>query len=183
MELTRWNRLAMGEAEETLLSCCGSRVWAAAVAGRRPFGSVGELLVEAEMTWFALPEAEWMAAFACHPRIGESKAGQQTSAQYVEWSRQEQGSARASLDAVTEELAAGNRAYEARFGFVYLVFASGRTAAELLEILHERLMHDRATEVLEAARQQWRITKMRMGKWLGVANERDFYTCAGYVGG
>ncbi len=167
MELALWNTLPITEAEEMLLACCGSRVWARAMAGRRPYGVFSELVMEAEMSWFALPEAEWLAAFACHPRIGESEASRRTSAQYAEWSRAEQGTARASLDAVKDEMAAGNRAYEARFGFLYLVFARGRTAAELLGILQERMTHDRATEVNEAARQQWLITKLRLREWLG----------------
>jgi OHCU decarboxylase len=117
-----------------------------------------------------MPEEEWLAAFACHPRIGERKAEVDAiggaGAQFADWSGTEQRSAQATLEAVAAALVEGNRAYEKKFGFLYIVFASGRTAPELLAILEERLGHDRETELNAAARQQWAITKLRLGKLL-----------------
>jgi OHCU decarboxylase len=168
MTLPEWNRLPAGHAEEKLLSCCGSRHWARVLAERRPYSSLASLLVDAEEVWFALPEPEWLAAFACHPRIGERKAETAAigiaGAQFADWSGTEQRSAQATLEAVSTALVEANRAYEKKFGFLYIVFASGRTAPELLAILEERLGHDRATELNEAARQQWAITHLRLGK-------------------
>jgi OHCU decarboxylase len=168
MTLPEWNDLAPDQAAGAILSCCGSHRWALAVAEGRPYSSLDAVLVEAESVWFELPEAEWLAAFACHPRIGERKAEVGAiggaGAQFADWSGTEQRSAQATLEAVSNALVEGNRAYEKKFGFLYIVFASGRTAPELLAILEERLGRDRATELNEAARQQWAITKLRLGK-------------------
>jgi OHCU decarboxylase len=166
--LAEWNHASPAQAIQALLSCCGSHRWAQVLAERRPYLSLSALLVDAEEVWFALPEEEWLAAFACHPRIGEPRG--ETSAigvagaQFADWSGTEQRSAQATLEAVSTALVEGNRAYEKKFGFLYLVFASGRTAPELLAILKERLSHDRHTELNEAARQQAAITKLRLGK-------------------
>jgi OHCU decarboxylase len=168
MTLPEWNQLPAEPASEKLLSCCGSHRWARVLAERRPYPSLRALLVDAEEFWFAMPEEEWLAAFACHPRIGERKAETAAiagaGAQFADWSGTEQRSAQATLEAVSTALVEGNRAYERKFGFLYIVFASGRTAPELLAILEERLGHDRATELNEAARQQWAITELRLGK-------------------
>jgi OHCU decarboxylase len=168
------------EARGGLLACCGSRRWAELVAGMRKDSAhddrveaavmLGrprwEALVEAgSRVWFGLGEADWLEAFACHPRIGERAPGADAFAAH---SAGEQAEALGSLPAVAERLAEGNRAYEARFGFVYLVFASGRTAAELLGILERRLCNTRADELKEAALQQDRITRLRMERWLAV---------------
>ncbi len=163
-----WNSAQTQPAEDVLLACCGSKAWARTLSVRRPYASLAALLVDAEAVWFELPEEEWLAAFACHPRIGELKAGEGATAQFVDWSGREQSSAQATLEAVAAALVAGNRAYEARFGFRYVVFASGRTAPELLAILEERLGHDRETELQEAARQQWKITRLRMTRYFEV---------------
>ncbi len=168
MTLPEWNQLPAEEATEKLLSCCGSDCWAKLLAAHRPYRSLDALLLDCEEFWFALPEEEWLAAFACHPRIGERKAETAAiggaGAQFADWSGTEQRSAQATLEAVSTALVEGNRAYEQKFGFLYIVFASGRTAPELLAILEERLGHDRATELNEAARQQWAITNLRLGK-------------------
>ena len=168
MTLPEWNQATQEDARDALLGCCGSRRWAEVLLERRPYPAFGAFLIDAEEIWFALPEAEWLAAFACHPRIGECKTEAGTiggaGAQFADWSGTEQRSAQATLEAVAAALVEGNRAYERHFGFLYIVFASGRTAPELLAILEERLGHDRPTELSEAARQQWAITRLRLGK-------------------
>ena len=168
MTLSEWNDATSEQAAGALLSCCGSERWARVLGERRPYASLEALLVDAEEVWFALPEEEWLAAFACHPRIGERKArlAGDAGAQFAAWSGSEQGVAQATLEAVSNALVEGNRAYEQKFGFLYIVFASGRTAPDLMGILEERLEHDRATELNEAARQQWAITRLRMGRLL-----------------
>jgi len=125
-------------------------------------------MVDAEAVWFEMPEKEWLEAFACHPRIGEKTSQGGTTGQFIAWSGAEQGAAQGTLDGVQDRLVEGNRAYEERFGFLYVVFASGRTAPELLEILEARLERDRESELMEAARQQWEITKLRMTRWMAV---------------
>jgi OHCU decarboxylase len=110
-------------------------------------------------------ESDWMEAFACHPRIGERKAAHAV-AKSAAWSRQEQASAATAEGNVLAELAEGNARYEERFGFTYIVCATGRTAEEMLEILNRRLANSREAELREAVEQQRQITQIRLGKWL-----------------
>jgi OHCU decarboxylase len=126
---------------------------------------VAKLSEAADREWSKMHEADWMEAFACHPRIGERKAAHAT-AQSAAWSRQEQASASSAAARVLAELAEGNALYEQRFGFTYIVCATGRSAEEMLAILNRRLAGDRASELREAAEQQRQIMQIRLGKWL-----------------
>ena len=164
--LALWNAAPPSAAEATLLSCCGSPAWARTLLSRRPYAALETLLLDAESIWFALPEPEWLTAFACHPRIGELHAALPPTPAFAEASASEQSTAQATLDPVAAALAAANRLYEQRFGFLYIVFASGRTAPELLDILHQRLGNSRSAELLEAAQQQWCITHLRLTRCL-----------------
>lgn len=163
MTIESFNELAAHDAVRTLLACCGSRRWAEKVAGQRPFDGPQSLLDEADRAWFSLDEADWLEAFTQHPRIGERK---EASTAYLAHSQAEQAAAQETVKDVADGLLTGNQMYEARFGFRYIVFASGRTAPELLAVLRKRLTHTREAELLEAARQQHRITTLRVTKWL-----------------
>jgi OHCU decarboxylase len=131
----------------------------------RPIGSAEQLSTEANRAWSEMEESDWMEAFACHPRIGERKAAHAT-AQSMAWSRQEQSSAADAAERVLAALAEGNAEYETRYGFTYIVCATGKSAEEMLAILRRRLNSDRATELREAAEQQRLILQIRLGKWL-----------------
>jgi 2-oxo-4-hydroxy-4-carboxy-5-ureidoimidazoline decarboxylase len=163
--LSSWNAASADAAFDTMMACCGSRRWAAAMVARRPIGSVAELSEAADEVWSTMEEADWMEAFACHPRIGERKAAR-ASAKSATWSRQEQASANTAGESILVELAAGNALYEQRFGFTYIVCATGKSAEEMLAILNRRLANDRASELRDAAEQQRQITQIRLGKWL-----------------
>ena len=164
--LDGFNALPAGAAEAQLLTLCGSRRWASTLSCRRPFGDLAHLTHAATNLWFLLDEQDWLEAFACHPRIGERTAAR-GSAGFRAHSDAEQEAAQKTLAGEVERaLVEGNRLYEERFGFLYIVFASGRTAPELLEVLRRRLERDRVTELHEAARQQHGITSLRMRKWL-----------------
>jgi len=163
--LQTWNAANAEAALAAMIACCGSRRWAAAMVAKRPIGSVAELSVAADEVWSKMNEADWMDAFACHPRIGERKA-ERASAQSVAWSRQEQSSANNAAERVLAEFAVGNELYEQRYGFTYIVCATGKSAEEMLAILNRRLASDRETELREAAEQQRQITQIRLGKWL-----------------
>lgn len=167
-----WNALNRGAAA-ALASCCGSPAWVQVLTERRPYADIADLLVDAETVWFGLPELEWLTAFAHHPRIGERKAEAASTAQFASWSGAEQGAALASLGSSAQRLADANREYEERFGFRYIVFASGRTAPELLQVLEARLRHTREVELQEAVGQQWAITRLRMSCWLGDQDQAE----------
>jgi OHCU decarboxylase len=164
LKLAEWNDAADAEAIETMLACCGSRRWAAAMAARRPCGSPGELSTAADDLWRAMEEPDLLEAFACHPRIGERKHAK--SSQVTAWSQQEQSSTQNAPDSVLAQIADGNALYDRQFGFTYIVCATGKSAQEMLAILKRRLTNDRATELKEAAEQQRQITQIRLGKWL-----------------
>jgi 2-oxo-4-hydroxy-4-carboxy-5-ureidoimidazoline decarboxylase len=163
--LNAWNTADEPAALDAMLSCCGAQRWASAMVALRPIDSVFELSDAADRVWATMTEVDWMEAFACHPRIGERKAAQ-APAKSAAWSRQEQSSVAAAQSAVLEELVEGNALYEEKFGFTYIVCATGKTADEMLEILKRRLACDRAAELREAAEQQRQITQIRLGKWL-----------------
>jgi 2-oxo-4-hydroxy-4-carboxy-5-ureidoimidazoline decarboxylase len=163
--LADWNRAVADDAFAAMIACCGAKRWASAMVEQRPFANIVELSEAADRNWNEMGEADWLEAFACHPRIGERKAVH-ASAQSVAWSRQEQASAAAATEHILSELAAGNALYEARFGFTYIVCATGKSAVEMLAILQRRLASERDAELREAAEQQRQILQIRLGKWL-----------------
>jgi 2-oxo-4-hydroxy-4-carboxy-5-ureidoimidazoline decarboxylase len=163
--LEAWNKADTATAFEAMIACCGARRWASAMVALRPVGSVAELSEAADRVWNTMREADWMEAFACHPRIGERKATHAT-AKSAAWSRQEQSSASSTAEKVLAELAEGNARYEEQYGFTYIVCATGKSAEEMLEVLKRRLASSREAELREAAEQQRQIMQIRLGKWL-----------------
>jgi 2-oxo-4-hydroxy-4-carboxy-5-ureidoimidazoline decarboxylase len=165
--LARWNRLPAADAENEILACCGSGEWSRKLALQRPFANEAALLGASDEVWWNLSEAGWMEAFRSHPRIGESRAAEGAQAQSTAWSAQEQSKVSVETRAVQAALAEMNREYERRFGRIFIVCASGKGGAEILETLRRRLQNDSATELREAAEQQRQITQLRLKKWLG----------------
>jgi 2-oxo-4-hydroxy-4-carboxy-5-ureidoimidazoline decarboxylase len=164
--LTRWNRLPIDGAVREIMPCCGSRAWAEKMATRRPIPDKAALLATSDEIWQSLTPSDWMEAFRSHPRIGESRAPQSSTAQSSAWSTQEQQKVAAGGDAVKIALAEANREYEQRFDHIFIVCATGKSAPEILEILRRRLQNDNQTELHEAAEQQRQITHIRLEKWL-----------------
>jgi allantoicase len=156
--LAKLNHMTPLDCTAALLRCCGSAAWAAAMCGARPFEDVTALLRIADRRWFALPESAHLEAFAAHPRIGEQAASA--------WSTSEQAGAANAEAATRAELAKLNVAYEARHGFIYIVCASGRSAAGMLEDLRVRHDRDRASELRTAGEEQAKITRLRLAKLL-----------------
>jgi 2-oxo-4-hydroxy-4-carboxy-5-ureidoimidazoline decarboxylase len=163
--LENWNKADEGAALNTMLACCGAKRWATEMVALRPIKDVTELSELADRVWSTMQEPDWLEAFACHPRIGERKAAHAGS-RSTAWSQQEQSRASAAGESVLTELAEGNQLYEERFGFTYIVCATGKSAEEMLGILERRLAATRDTELREAAEQQRQIMQIRLGKWL-----------------
>jgi 2-oxo-4-hydroxy-4-carboxy-5-ureidoimidazoline decarboxylase len=163
--LAAWNATDENAAREAMISCCGAKRWAEEMVALRPFKSVPELSEAADRVWCTMQEADWMEAFACHPRIGERKVAH-ASAQSVAWSKQEQSRTGSAGEDVMAKIAEGNRQYEEQFGFTYIVCATGKSAEEMLAILKRRLGATREAELREAAEQQRQILQIRLGKWL-----------------
>lgn len=134
------------------------------MAAERPFANSSQLITIADRVWWSLEPDDWLEAFASHPKIGENKAARATAAVAETWAAQEQSGARDAAKETVRSLAELNREYEEKFGYIYIVCASGKSSEEMLAILHERLPNDAETELRIAAREQARITKLRLRK-------------------
>ena len=152
----RINALPMLLARADLIGCCASGRWADAMLRARPFADDAALFAAAEREWFALDPADWDEAFAAHPRIGALAA--------TGWAKGEQAGTATADSATLEALVIGNRAYEARFGRVFLICATGRSAEDMLAELHERMTNEPAAEPRIAAAEQAKITRLRLEK-------------------
>ena len=166
--LERWNQLPFTDAVDEVIPCCGSKSWAQLLAGRRPITSESSLLAASDHIWRGLGSSDWLEAFHAHPRIGESSTQVPVGPQSQSWSRQEQGQVTTVNQTVKTELAEANRAFEQRFGHIFIVCATGKSASEILAILRRRMQNDGNTELREAADEQRQITQLRLKKWLGV---------------
>jgi OHCU decarboxylase len=175
--------------EARLASCCGSSNWARRLAAERPFRSTEELAEVSDRIWKSLPREDWLEAFAAHPRIGEvagtgpadlhpqqsvvagtgpadqipSKRPRRHS---TDWSREEQAGTKSAPPETLAKLAEANRDYEKRFGHVFLVCATGKSAAEMLALAQARLHNDAQTELAIAAEEQRKITRLRLARLL-----------------
>ena len=165
LALAQLNAMPREEAERELMTCCGSRAWARQVASGRPYADFESLLAAADGVWFALSPDDWLEAFSKHPRIGDRAA---RAAPEVErrWSEAEQSRAREGAPGVLTELAIANAEYENRFGHVFLICATGRSADEILKQARKRLHNDPESELRVAAEEQRRITHLRLRKLL-----------------
>lgn len=164
--LAQWNSLPAEDAAKEILQCCGSKAWASGITAQRPFPDVTTLLAASDETWSNLTAADWMEAFRSHPRIGDSRPAQTASALSRTWSAQEQRNVAAAGEDSKNAMAKANQEYEQRFGHIFIVCATGKTAPEILEILRRRLQNDSDTELRAAAEQQRQITRIRLTKWL-----------------
>lgn len=164
--LARWNTLPEHDAAQEILPCCGSQRWAHALSRLRPFDDPPNLLERSDEVWRQLDPTDWDEAFASHPRIGEKKAPAGATAKSAVWSSQEQSGVDQAAEDVQQRLRRANAEYERRFGRIYIVCATGKSAAEMLAILERRLEHDDVAELHEAAEQQRQITQLRLRKWL-----------------
>ena len=164
--LDRLNKLPTREAEAVFLDCCGSREWARLMSESRPFPMLETLFERADSIWFSLPSADWLEAFAAHPKIGSNKAAPTQKERAANWSAGEQSGMNAADNAVRKELAEANRLYEEKFGFIFIVCASGKSADEMLAMCRARLGNSPETEMRIAAEEQRKITKIRLNKLL-----------------
>jgi OHCU decarboxylase len=182
MNLDHLNALDDERAAAALLQCCGSTRWARAMAAARPFTDAEALAESADRIWSSLVPSDWREAFAAHPRIGAGGAGgaagsnasrgpalsEQGVARAEGWSAQEQADVRSAAADVQQRLADANREYEARFGYIFIVCATGKSASEMLAMLESRLQHAPEEELVIAAEEQRKITRLRLTKLLAL---------------
>jgi OHCU decarboxylase len=165
--LERLNALSREAAAAELLKCCGSQNWARRTADERPFDDLTQLLETADRIWWTLDRADWLEAFRHHPKIGEKRAAERSvTAAARRWSEEEQSGTRAAAPQTMDALLAANRVYEQKFGYIFIVCATGKSTEEMLALLGARLGNDAGTELRIAAEEQRRITHLRLEKLL-----------------
>jgi OHCU decarboxylase len=160
------NSLTPDAARHELLKCCGSQRWAAAVEQERPYANLEELLNRSNEIWWSLDRDDWLEAFRSHPKIGEKKVSTAMAAQAQQWSEQEQRGVAQASSQVIGKLATLNLDYEQKFGFIFIVCATGKSSDEILALLEQRLPNAPATELPIAAAEQAKITELRLRKLL-----------------
>ena len=163
MDLAEWNRLPAADARAELLACCASPRWAATVTVGRPYADLAAVLAAGRSALDGLDWSEVRAALDAHPRIGERVAAQGREG---DWSRREQAGAQDTDAATAAALIDANTAYEERFGHVFLIFATGKSAADMLAAARERLANDEPTEHVTVRRELAKITRLRMERLL-----------------
>lgn len=156
--LAHWNKLPTPAAEDQIRKCCGSMLWTQQITFMRPFATPEHLFSAADKIWASLDLEARLEAFRAHPRIGEVAA--------TKWAANEQSGMSAADADSRLAMATGNLEYETRFGFIYIVCATGKSAKEMLDLLQRRLKNSRATEIEEASEQQRQIMQLRLRKWL-----------------
>lgn len=153
-------------AAQVLADCCASSRWVSGMLAARPFGSQAAVLSAADQIWSSLSESDWLEAFAHHPRIGEQSGAKSQGERGAAWSSGEQAGVAAAGDNVRHALAVANQEYERRFGYIYIVCATGKTPEQMLDVARERLRNDATVEIRVAAEEQRKIMRIRLQKLL-----------------
>ncbi len=166
MSVEALNALDEAAARASFERCCVSRRWIEGMLSARPYGDADAVRRQARKSWQALGEKDWLEAFSGHPRIGDVTSLRARYAASAELAAGEQSGVAAAGDDVLEGLARGNTAYEERFGFIFIVCATGRSAEEMYALLKARLANDRATELAIAADEQLKILLLRLEQLL-----------------
>ena len=165
MTLSDLNHLPKPALAEVLQTCCGATAWVENILAIFPVADVETLMLEAAIQWNKLSEADWREAFAHHPKIGGDVAAlREKFANTINWAEGEQVSVKHASQATLEALAAGNAEYEQKFGYIFIVCATGKTANEMLVLLQARLPNKPEAEIKIAMSEQDKITRLRLGK-------------------
>ncbi|WP_201616134.1 2-oxo-4-hydroxy-4-carboxy-5-ureidoimidazoline decarboxylase [Psychrobacter urativorans] len=171
LTLPQFNNLSQEDATVQLLTCCTSASWARNLASARPFSDIDALLASSDEAWnqAQTSEANLIEAFDGHPQIGNVASLKEKYRNTQDSAAHEQSGANDAEDQVLEALAQGNQDYLDKFGFIFIVFATGKSAQQMLDLLLARLPNDRATELTNAAAEQNKITSLRLQKLFGAA--------------
>ncbi len=164
MRIGEFNSLERKEQFDCLFRCCGSGNWANKLCDKTPFSSIGQLLEISDEIWSESSEADAMEAFSHHPKIGDITNLEKKFASTKEWAGNEQSGVNSAKKETLQNLAIGNAEYEKKFGFIFIVCATGKSADEMLALLNERLPNDFNTELKIAMSEQNKITHIRLKK-------------------
>lgn len=162
MTLHEFNTLPKEKLSETLYTCCGSNTWVKKMLTLFPMEDLVELLEDAEEKWYECSEKDWLEAFKQHPKIGDTKSLQQKFASTAHLAVHEQSGVSNATNDIVQQLQTKNEEYEKKFGYIFIVCATGKSAEEILTILQTRLANSKETEIKMAADEQNKITKLRL---------------------
>lgn len=160
----RINALDEPSARQAMENCCAAPEWIAQMLDRRPFGNDVQVLTAAREIWNSLDRNQWLTAFAAHPQIGDLASLQKKYSGTAGLAAGEQSAAAGADEATLRELASYNRQYLDKFGYIFIVFATGKSAAEMLALVKARMNNDPAPELHIAAAEQLKITLLRLEK-------------------
>jgi 2-oxo-4-hydroxy-4-carboxy-5-ureidoimidazoline decarboxylase len=166
MTLQDFNQLSSEDCRKELGLCCGATRWVEGVEKARPFSSMEALLQIADEVWDAMEERDAMEAFAHHPQIGGVDRLREKFASTRHWAGDEQAGVKEAEEAVLQSLSEGNAAYLEKFGYIFIVCATGKTALEMRDLLYARLPNTPEVELGIAMEEQHKITKIRLHKLL-----------------
>ncbi len=164
--LQKLNAASESAAWDDLSRCCGASKWVLNVMNARPFVDAQELFEYSDKAFETLHRTDWLEAFAHHPKIGDIDSLRSKFAATRDWAGNEQSGTSAASEATLQALAQGNTDYEDKFGFIFIICATGKSADEMLSALRARLANDEETELKNAAWQQQQITDLRLRKLL-----------------
>ena len=162
MDIETFNGLEPAEAADVMQRCCTASRWVNRMVEGRPYPGIAEMLERAGEHWSGMVETDWLEAFEGHPRIGDPESLKAKYRATLATASGEQSSVRQADESTLAGLAEGNQAYFERFGFIFIIFASGKSAPEMLANLQNRLGNSRQTELATAAAEQWKITRRRL---------------------
>jgi 2-oxo-4-hydroxy-4-carboxy-5-ureidoimidazoline decarboxylase len=166
MPLSTLNNLDQQAAVQAFSQCCAATQWVKAMVAARPFKDEQEVYRTANSVWAKLGEHDYLEAFSAHPEIGNVESLRAKFANTKKLAAAEQAGVAAAADDVLSALAKGNADYRDHFGFIFIVCATGKSAAEILNLLQIRLKFPRAIELQNAAEEQRKITALRLEKLL-----------------
>jgi 2-oxo-4-hydroxy-4-carboxy-5-ureidoimidazoline decarboxylase len=168
MTLETLNNLPLPQLKEALRQCCGATAWVEGMCKRFPVKDVEELYSIAADVWQNCSVEDWKEAFSHHPQIGDLAALKQKFAATAQWAAGEQAAVQQATESTLQSLATGNRLYLEKFGYIFIVCATGRSAGEMLQLLNERLPNTPEEEIWKAMAEQEKITKIRLEKLLSL---------------
>ena len=164
MTIEGFNKLSTEKVKEELFKCCGSTEWSKQLAAKVPFKSVEELKKESDRIWYSCSVNDGLEAFTHHPKIGDVKSLEKKFATTKAWAQGEQASVSKASQEVLHSLSKGNEDYEKKFGYIFIVCATGKSAEEMLDLLNQRLPNSPEEEIKIAMNEQNKITHIRIDK-------------------
>ncbi|WP_205510735.1 2-oxo-4-hydroxy-4-carboxy-5-ureidoimidazoline decarboxylase [Longitalea arenae] len=168
MTIAEFDGLDIEKKKALLHTCCGSTAWVNNVLEALPAEDLIDLFQIAEEKWYACHESDWREAFAQHPRIGDINSLKENLSAANAWAEKEQSAVKQASEQTIQELAAANEKYEQRFGYTFIVCATGKPANEMLQILNQRLYNSPEVEIQVAMEEQLKITRLRLEKLFGI---------------